>query len=180
MTEMRVASRVAALALLATLAAAAPACAAGTRLAGPAWETVGPVFAGDAVVWGNPVKRGFNLHLQRGERTRRTHVEIPELEDFPDARVDATLEASGPRVAVVLFASTCSTSSACGSKLYAALLTGRVGGELERVAGCQSRAGCAGDPCLLEGGLDVSGDSIAYDDCDGVHVRDLAPGASPA
>lgn len=64
-------------ALTASLAAAAPAATEGTRLAGaPVDALAGPVFAGDAVVWGNPVKRGFNLHAQRGFQNRRTHVDI--------------------------------------------------------------------------------------------------------
>lgn len=55
-----------------------------------------------------------------------------------------------------------------------------MGHDLEVVAGCRSREECAVHTCPLEDRLDVSGDTIAYEDCDGVHVRDLAPGAVPA
>jgi hypothetical protein len=183
--EMRVLVRATALGLLMSLALAGHAAAElAPRIASPPLSALaGPVFAGDGFVWGRQAKGGYEVVTMRGDERTITHVAIPDLADARRHYLGAEVEASDRRVVLVMYAAGCFTAAECarhGSTVaYSAVLTGPVGGDLDVVGGCTSRADCAAPPCR-PGSADVAGDAIAYADCQGTHVRDFAPGASPA
>lgn len=179
---MRVEIRAAALGLLASAALAAPAAGElAPRIGSPPYGSLaGPVFAGDAVVWGRPLRAGYELVTARPGERIHTRAALPELKTFDRKDVSGQLEASDRRVVLSLYASGCAGCERPYPVVYRAILTGSVGGRLSVVAGCTSASDCAADPCPVGGGFDVSDDAIAYTDCHGIHVRDLASGASPA
>ena len=163
---MRVTIRAAALGLLmcATAAAHAPAAEA-PRIGAPPYATMaGPVFAGDAVVWGHPSTDGYELIAMRGGERTSTRLVTGPLD-----RPHAHLEASERRVVLTL-----------RSASVRVVVTGPVGGPLEVLAGCTSTEQCERARCPVGAAADVSGDVVAYADCRGLHVRDLTPDASPA
>jgi hypothetical protein len=136
-------------------------------VASPPYSSVaGPAFAGDGVAWGR-MNGGLyelvTLHDPAGPELTTIAAAYHRGDD-----VAGHLEASDRRVVLGL-----------ALRSEAGILTGPVGGELLLLAGCVRGRGCAG-PCRVDTEPDVSGDAVAFADCNGVHVEDLAPGASPS
>jgi hypothetical protein len=144
-------------------------------------RVAGPAFAGDALVFGRPTSDAYEVVSRRGPEAV-ARVAIPTVPAKAKRFVYADVEASSERVVLDLHVSACLSGDCLdgSTRLLSATFTGPLGGELEPVAGCLSRAECAAEPCI-RGRSDVSGNTIAYTGCDGaLRVRDLAPGANPA
>ncbi|MFL5782657.1 MAG: hypothetical protein ACJ760_15170 [Thermoleophilaceae bacterium] len=158
--EIRVLARATALGLLTCLALTGQVAAElAPRLAAPPYSRLaGPVFAGDATVWGKPANNEYDVFTQRGQEQTITRVDVPRLSD---EGADAHIEASDRRVVLGLVGAG-----------HSAVLTGPPGGDLTQLAGSEA--------CPARSAVDVYADVVTYEDCTGLHVRDLATGASPA
>ena len=144
-------------------------------------KVAGPVLAGDAIVFGRPTRDGYEVVTRRGAESSVAKVTVPQAAAGRTS-VGAHVEASSERVVLDVYASTCFSATCEGGAKRTLLgtFTGPLGGDLELVDGCTTRAECAAEPCHFPRS-DVSGDVIAYIDCDGLfRVRDLGPGADPA
>jgi hypothetical protein len=188
---VRIARRTALTVALVPLLVAAPAAArtavtpVGISPLAERAAVAGPRLAGDALVWGGPVRDGYEVATRRGGNVAVSKIVVPELARQLKTRISAHLEASSSRLILALRVSGCRGYVNCNrdfryTTLYDAVLTGPLGGgALTKLTGCTARSACAGESCG-SGRVDVSGDVVAYEDCTGTHVRDLAPGASPA
>lgn len=140
----------------------------------------GPVFAGDALVWGRPARDGFEIVTNRPyrEKVRLIRFRAPAY----DRGYYADLSGSPGRIGVSLDVSTCADSGACKygdyGHPYTAALTGPPRGPFDVLA-----SGCdvyGYDEANDAPPIEVDGQVIAYADCDNsVHVRDATPGAAP-
>src|SRR3954468_7050871 len=160
---MRVLARATALGLLMGLALAANAAAdPAPRMSNAQFGSPGgPVFAGDdAIVWGRSTGGAYEIVTMRGMARSVRQIAIPGLAHALKRYVGARVEASSRRVVVGLYGAGCFTSAECDSngstRVYEAILTGPIGGELTLVAGCTSAAGCAEEACPVDSSPDVS------------------------
>jgi hypothetical protein len=133
-----------------------------------------PALAGDAAVWGRQVHGGYEVVVQRwytGKR-RRLRFAAVGTHNFAGAK----LAASPTRVAVGLQVFGCDMDCAVYYDAFNAAAVGGLSGPLTTLAGhCPARYEDEYEVVWSAPPIDVSGDVVAYTDCNrDVHVRDLA------
>lgn len=151
------------------------------------WGGVGgPVFAGDAIVWGRPVRAGYQVLVQRGDRADRRTIRFDGIRH--DRQYVARLAASSSRFGLNLEVTACPGERGCESGFYPEVANLVVTGGLSGRRMNTLTSGCGPADPTPDGvvgsytPVDVWRDVVAWTGCDPwrVRLRDFAPRARTA
>jgi hypothetical protein len=139
----------------------------------------GPVFAGDSIVWGRGAVGGYELIVEGGGGRKVHKLRIPGARHLYSPSYGVDISASSERIGLSFNLGTCDNYEDCKYGFERTVFHGAFAGTsahpFGRVAHCTRY-----DPRYDDEGtappVAVSGNVVAYDDCQTVHIRDYSSG----